>query len=442
MITILDGSAHPSGGRFVLNSWVCAVKALAADPRATLATRVESVAARGAEDTGPQGHISALDGVRGAAILLVMIYHFATSLAVLHIAVPMHRALQFGWCGVDVFFTLSGFLITGILVDSRGSPHFFRNFYGRRALRIFPLYFGAVVVVAALTLALPNAGVWGDHSTLTSPGSLLWPALFLENVALALHDPATSGILTHFWTLAVEEHFYLLWPLLIWASRSPRQILTCAAIAAVASLAGRAIVLTEGADLGSLIGLTPLRIDGLAIGALAAVLVRTVGDGRLARPAMVAMGTSAMLLVALLVVRRSVWQSDPAIWLAAYPLTSLFAAATILTALGGGVMARLLSAPFLRWFGRYSYGLYVWHPIINVLLLHSRLSPISGGADPAAVLAFCGVALCLDLIVAWASYHCWEKGFLRLKRYLEPNGERASRGGVSLPHPPSTEQPL
>src|SRR5271169_4997773 len=115
-----------------------------------------------------------LDGVRGVAILLVMVHHFAISAKALGFGSRLLTLGELGWCGVDLFFVLSGFLITGILYDSKESSGYFRNFYARRILRIFPLYYAALGVVLLLSLIWPTAGVWGN-------ASLFWIATFLTN---------------------------------------------------------------------------------------------------------------------------------------------------------------------------------------------------------------------------------------------------------------------
>jgi peptidoglycan/LPS O-acetylase OafA/YrhL len=377
----------------------------------------EAITPATAQAPGAKAHVPALDGVRGIAILLVIFYHFASSLEVLGVTSPLFAPFAFGWCGVDVFFALSGFLITGILLDTKASPNYFKAFYARRILRIFPLYYGALAVTFLLRAAFPDAGIWGSHSGLWAPGSFVWPALFLQNAAIFIRGADATGVMAHYWSLAVEEHFYLVWPLLIWLL-SRRWAMIVAMLAIAISIVARAVLLHRGMDTDPIFGLTPLRMDGLAVGALAAMLIRSHDIHRMMRPAALTLVGAATVLIGIFLIRGTTDQSDPAIWIASYPLVSVCTAATLILSCSGGWLARLLSASVLRWFGKYSYGLYVWHPIVGMLLFHSRLSPVPSDASPALIITITLCVFALDLLVAWASFQLWEKRFLDLKRYF------------------------
>jgi peptidoglycan/LPS O-acetylase OafA/YrhL len=369
-------------------------------------------------------HFASLDGVRGLAILLVIIYHFSSSLSVLGFANPVLGFFRVGWCGVDVFFALSGFLITGVLLDTKSSPDYFRNFYARRMLRIFPLYYGSLVVVFLLRLVLPDAGVWGSHDSLLSPGSLLWPGLYLENFAIFLQGASVTGVTTHYWSLAVEEHFYLIWPLLIWLG-TRRQIKFLAIAVVMFSLLLRTLLYLHRTDPDLVFGLTPLRMDGLAIGAIASLAIRGRSEmDVVVRRAGVVFVAAGVLLLALLVLRHTTHQTDPAMWIFAYPLVAVATAAGLLVGMGRGPVRYFLSLRPLRWFGKYSFGLYVWHPIIGMILLHSRVALVSPASGKWAVLLAALIALALDLLVAWLSFNYWEKPFLDLKRYFAPRAPK------------------
>jgi len=380
------------------------------------------------------GHVPALDGVRGIAILLVLLYHFVTSLEVLGLSSPYLLPFHLGWCGVDVFFALSGFLITGILLDTKNAPHYFKSFYVRRLLRIFPLYYLAIFVVLLLRMALPQAGVWGIYDSSWAPGSLLWPTLLLQNAANLRHGVDPTGVLTHYWSLAVEEHFYLVWPLLVWLL--PRRwILAVALTTAFASVAARALLFHHVTDIFTIFDLTPLRMDGLAIGAIAAVELRARGARALAKPAMLLLAIALAMLAILFLLRRTPVQNDHAVWLFCYPLVAVCTAAVLLLGSAGGRIALLLSAAPLRWFGKYSFGLYVWHPVIGMLLFHSRVAVFPKDGGTFLYLAIAAAILILDLAVAWVSFHLWEKPFLNLKRFFPADAEEREPSWKTAPQP-------
>ena len=183
------------------------------------------------------GHIPALDGIRGLAILLVLLGHF-TSYGGFRPEIGVDRAYHLvamlGGVGVDLFFVLSGFLITGILVDARGGAFFFRNFYMRRVLRIFPLYYGSLLVFFVVLPLLDP----GDPRLQQVLGEQAWYWSYLTNIRMAFDGWPAYHHIGHFWSLAVEEQFYMVWPLVIFLFRRRSLLFICAACVA-ASLAFR-----------------------------------------------------------------------------------------------------------------------------------------------------------------------------------------------------------
>src|SRR3954466_6828035 len=188
----------------------------------------------------PSGHIATLDGLRGVAILLVMLCHF---LGLLHtgnhrLDSLLHLGFGHGWVGVNLFFVLSGFLITGILLDAKSSPRYFRNFYARRTLRIFPLYYGVLFVCFAILPLFPGSNS-ADFLALRSRQGWLWT--YCTNIKIVLDGDwkfATPLLdLGHFWSLAVEEHFYLVWPLLVFLLPTRALVKACIGVIVVAGLA-------------------------------------------------------------------------------------------------------------------------------------------------------------------------------------------------------------
>src|SRR5580698_3864280 len=167
-------------------------------------------------------HIKALDGIRGLAILAVLIVHFGNFVPQGAMERSIAAGVRFGWCGVDLFFCLSGFLIAGILLQTVEHPQYFRLFYARRVLRIFPAYYSFVGILVA-SVAAGHAFGYLPHATAKGQ---LWAWLYLSNFR-GSRLPYSSAL----WSLAVEEQFYLFWPLAIAVFRR-RALLFCVCVAA------------------------------------------------------------------------------------------------------------------------------------------------------------------------------------------------------------------
>lgn len=366
-------------------------------------------------------HIPALDGLRGLAVLGVMASHLfpGTKNGILH---SVDVTLQFGATGVDLFFVLSGFLITGILYDSLSDRHYFRKFYARRILRIFPLYYGVLFILLILT---PWLKIQWQH--------MYWVLLFyLQNTNIAgpfywTHlSPNVS--LDHFWTLAVEEQFYFVWPLAIFFIRKRRNLMwTCLALS-VGALALRFWLAFHHTIYHIINRSTVTRADSLLIGAMLALALRGPlhnGVLRVARNVFAAVVVIvAALNVASLVIDRHpslVFSFDASYLSLRYTLMAVGSAALLAWSLQPASAARsVFENKTLRFFGKYSYGLYVLHFIFLQYFLrtfkgwgrHFTSSTIGAGVF-AGILSF-GVAV----VMAYASYNLYEKQFLRLKRHF------------------------
>ena len=160
-------------------------------------------------------YFPALDGIRGIAILMVLMHHalmFGKMRSDLLFEKRLHKLLFSGWLGVDLFFVLSGFLITGILIDLKGNKDYFKNFYMRRVLRIFPIYY----VFLLLYFTLIPLFSYTVHDAILPFGEKLWYLLYGINIKYAFSGWAENVTIGHFWSLAVEEQFYLIWPLIIY----------------------------------------------------------------------------------------------------------------------------------------------------------------------------------------------------------------------------------
>ncbi|HEX6536754.1 MAG TPA: acyltransferase [Gemmatimonadaceae bacterium] len=369
-------------------------------------------------------HIAALDGVRGLAILLVIADHVGRLVPTSGVADQAAKDIATsGWVGVDLFFVLSGFLITGILLDAKGGARYFRSFYARRVLRIFPLYFA--FVAAALWIA-PALGWNGPNQ-----GPLLherqgWFWTYMVNVLVARHGwagaPPDTG---HLWSLAVEEQFYLAWPLVV--ALSSRRALARIAIGAIvtASLLRVALV-AAGVPGAAIYVLLPTRMDCLAAGALLAIAARDETRWPVARRALAAAAPFAALVLAGVFAARHALEAERApMQVAGYPAVVLLAALAIATAVGprlGDSVRSFWRWRPLRFFGRYSYAMYVLHPPIITLLVAAGLGPqqipLVRGTALARQLGFGALALAVTTAAALASWHLLEQPFLRLKRFV------------------------
>lgn len=225
--------------------------------------------------------LAPLDGLRGIAILLVLLFHFFSldPAKASTVVVVADRYLRLGWAGVNLFFVLSGFLITGILLDSKAGPHYFRNFYARRVLRIFPLYYG--YLFAALTLGRVFS-YYGSATLRLEALHQVWLWTYTSNLFEALRRQDLQ-FFRHFWSLAVEEQFYLFWPLVVFLL--PRRALAWFSVGGVLTgVSARIFLKLASGDgfAGLQLFMTPCHVDALSLGALAAIALRTERAWRLA----------------------------------------------------------------------------------------------------------------------------------------------------------------
>lgn len=343
-------------------------------------------------------HIPALDGLRGIAISMVIVWHFASY------ALPFRPSRQWlaiaavGGTGVDLFFVLSGFLITRILLAARSRPDFLRNFYARRILRIFPLYYGFLTVTYLLVPLL--------HLGQSTPLSVQWWTwTYLQNVSMTFFPHESRSLwewTPHFWSLAVEEHFYLVWPFIVKvadADTLPFVLLGTIPF----SLLSRAALIWSGHGAAYL---TPCRVDALGMGSLLAVLTLRPGFLDAARR------WAPRALFAILPLSACVLlfsgKAFPAIelfkdtgWAILYGLLLLM----VVAARPGAFLDAALSHPALTTVGKYSYGMYVLHLIILGLL------PLKSMWPPFAFLTLFAAVFCAAVL----SWHFFEQPFLRLK---------------------------
>jgi peptidoglycan/LPS O-acetylase OafA/YrhL len=382
-------------------------------------------------------HIAALDGIRGLAILGVLLTHYSEPLSA---AVKqawgegwiVGHIFDAGWTGVDLFFVLSGFLITGILFDAKGKANYFRNFYARRTLRVFPLYY-AVLLVALVILPMFHPGAITPTESAKQPwlwfyGTSLYPLFHHGDVQneFRLYN-AFSLHFGHFWSLAVEEHFYLVWPLLVFLCNRQWLMRLCVALACV-SLASRCAFIAHGWRHDEIYEVTFHRMDGLVAGAWMALAARgPLGITPVVRWAWWGLAASGGALLLVIGVDEGLGRGDVIVQTLGFSSLAVFFASALLVAVAfpeQWIVRRLLSGRVLTAFGKYSYGLYVYHGLL-LAVFHNKLMPIAAKLAPAGVKNF-GTAInymilasAASFAIAFASYHLFEKHLLKLKRFFE-----------------------
>ncbi len=359
-------------------------------------------------------HYASLDGLRGIAFLLVFFHHYGLTS---HSSKPAILKLEWlaggGWAGVDLFFVLSGFLITGILLDTRDGKHYFRNFYARRVLRIFPLFYGVLLV---LLLATPILHLqW-------HPGHILY-FFYLGNVAGHI-DPALNFVLpavnlTHTWSLAVEEQFYLVWPLVILLVPDRRSLIKvcCGLIGFGFVLRAGLLLALPGASIEWCYGELPTHADGLLCGAILAVLIRSAALQDLVRSSRWIVVAAFAGLTALVVVNGGLNYHTRSMTLFVYPLLAVFFSGILLRTLQPGTLFHGIGDwRVLRFFGKYSYGMYIYHQLLSPftvrylgILQRQMHSVVLGG------LAYVALALAGTTAVSVLSFQLYESKFLKLK---------------------------
>jgi len=381
----------------------------------------------------PRGYMPALDGVRGAAMLLVLVHHISAQFprpsgALLNV---VKSAAFAGWTGVDFFFVLSGSLITGILLKARSGPHYFRSFYARRTVRIFPLYY-AVLILLHLLSGNGTRPYWAWYWTYSTDFLFAWKGSFF--------------VPGHFWSLAVEEHYYLVWPAVVYYLSTRALQGVCAALIAGAFLL-RLAMLLAGASRIAIYVLTFCRMDALALGSLLALAAGNPKSWNIVvRIARIALPLTAGLCLARFSMRGQWLQYGFVAQTAGYSITILLYAALVVGALASPTIGFSFTTGPLRFCGKYSYAVYVLHPFViarlapffalgnmgrrSVLISAGSAAGLSAGSflwldGIAAVLLFIGCSIALALLSWWLL----EQPCLRLKRFFPYQGR--AQGGAA-----------
>ena len=376
------------------------------------------------------GHLFPLDGIRGLAILMVLGSHLFASNSAMSGRVTRFVGdfMGYGHLGVDLFFALSGFLITGVLVDGLDDPHFFKNFYIRRVLRIFPLYYGVLIVLFALTPLL--ALRWHGMAALFT--------LYLQTLhpaELSRFSPGSGISLSHFWSLAIEEQFYMVWPAVVFWVRDRRALLLTTLGCSAFALALRLVLVGAGVEGLAIHMATITRADSLLLGGTLALLYRSNQWGRVLKIAPFGFFATAVVVCASIkFFDREFLPSPPyslpmRFWVDGARYTVVGFGATCLIAWSlrpASACRRFFEGRTMRFFGKYSYGIYVLHVLLLPVLLGRQRAAIEHLTHN-KLLAVAGAGfstLLLSIAAAVVSFHFYEKPFLRLKRFFHYHPER------------------
>jgi peptidoglycan/LPS O-acetylase OafA/YrhL len=352
-----------------------------------------------------RSYYPALDGLRGLAILLVVVYH----------NFGFTNYFFFGWLGVDLFFVLSGFLITDILLKSFGSPYYLRNFYTRRILRIFPVYYISLIIFLLVLPHIHNLPV--DLSYYTN--NQLWLWTYLQNWLFIFKPNEGSDILHHFWSLAVEEQFYLIWPLAILLLKKPKYLLILLALLLAGVMATRFIIWTYELKQLSYFNLyTFTRIDGICIGSMIA-LMRQINLSFLKNYTYIIVLFLAAINFIFYFFNSNHQFSFPYLAVVGYTTFAGMFGLLVNEAVMGEIkiINIVLGFSLLKFFGRISYGLYVYHWPIYLLFapslkvwIQDNFSFVHPGITASVI------CLLIAIGISVLSYKYFESIFIRMKR--------------------------
>jgi peptidoglycan/LPS O-acetylase OafA/YrhL len=383
--------------------------------------------------------IPELDGLRGTAILMVLIFHLQIA-GFLRVGKPLSRVVGLGSLGVDLFFVLSGFLITSILIETKDSTNYFSSFYARRSLRIFPVCFVCILLYFhAWTPLTEHIHFFGGE--MNPPANAvrsdeLWYWLYISN----WRDWLTRGgfashWLGHFWSLAVEEQFYLFWPLAIYLCPRPRLPHLFAGVIVVSFLLSVAAEF-GGAAAETVHRLTIFRLDTFALGAMVALILRnSLWTKRISEHLRVIFPTSTIAALLAIAAFGHI-PHVPWISIAYLSAAACFSCAVFLCVSASGSVSwfsRSMRLPWLRKFGKYSYAMYVFHgPIYHlvqllfIFLISSRLITAEGIWLSAMRWAEILISFGATYLVALISWRCIERPILKFKSrftYSYPSAE-------------------
>jgi peptidoglycan/LPS O-acetylase OafA/YrhL len=388
----------------------------------TFATRpvptTDPVTARG---SAMGGHLSGLDGLRAIAVVLVMLFHL------------LPGSMVGGYVGVDLFFVISGFLITGLLVrERRSTGHIrLRSFWVRRARRLLPALALVLLVCSSIALVLGGDVLVGLGRQLLGASTFSYNWLDIAGGAQYFND-TTPELFRNLWSLAVEEQFYLVWPLVVLALltfRRARSRLSVVLLIAALSLAAMVTLFTLGAGSTRVYYGTDTHSFGLAIGAALALAV----DAR--PPSTWSVGVRRTLpfagllsLAGIVLIALTLKEDGALVYRGGLAIVAVLTAIAITACIApNALLGRALDLEPVRWVGKRSFGLYLWHWPLYVLL-GIALPQFTGDRDGLQLLG--GAAACLTVIAASLSYRFVESG-IRSRGFGATIRAAVTRAGAS-----------
>lgn len=361
-------------------------------------------------------YIPALDGLRAWAVGLVVLAHMPAvqGVGVTSVVARYAEGLRLGYLGVDIFFVLSGFLVTSILLDDKSREIYsFARFYAKRTLRIFPIFYLSIVF-CALVFSLPTAEILGN-------------GLYVSNYYYAFHDEPSP--LRHTWSLSVEEQFYLLWPLVVYfvpVNRVGRVLMIGVPVVVLSSLLVSFALVNEEVFSRLVIRGAMFRVLSLGAGAVLAVYVTRLRDAKASTLYMVGLISFLGHVTSMLL--DSPWRAILGLFAMSTLAVSIFCLAFIGFQRRHAYSRYLLESRPIVYIGKISYGIYLYHHII-LYALHARGSLNPNGVPLATVLGF----LILSFTVPALSFRFIESPLLRIKNHL--NQRAIAPASRDVPHP-------
>ncbi len=364
------------------------------------------------------GHVPALDGLRGLAVAFVLVHHLVRFAPGGALGALIENVAYAGYVGVDLFFVLSGFLITGILLASREAKDYYPRFLLRRSLRIFPLYFATLAFIFLVFRPVARA-LGADPEPIVGP--VVAYVLYVSNFAIAHAGHFGWRPTDITWSLAIEEQFYLVFPWVVRALSPSRLVRALVVLAGLAIVIRTGLYLALGRDAAVPCYVLPFcRMDALALGGLVATL-EVAPDTRVKR-ALEGLASVALVVVPVLALTGRLGQEDPFTMTIGYTIVALAMVGLVVrtSVRPTRALERLFTTSAMTFLGTRSYGIYLFHSLIEGAVrrlpgLRDVFSETHLRDDVGMSVAFTITSLVLTLIAAQISFVCFEKPVLSLR---------------------------